>query len=134
MTMTIEVEIDDSGTVRPMDPTASLPRGRARLVWQPETTLDPVSRAIANAPLDDEPESADERRAVAESKAWLAAHPGQTISHAEIMAEFESMRRSQPSPRPSRMVIADNGLAFFPANGRVLTPEMVKAAQEDEID
>ena len=53
-----------------------------------ETMLDPVSRAIANAPFDDEPESEDERRAVAESKAWLAAHPGQTISHAEMMAEF----------------------------------------------
>ncbi len=53
-----------------------------------ETMLDPVSRAIANAPIDDEPESEDERRAVAESKAWLAAHPGQTISHAEMMAEF----------------------------------------------
>ncbi len=51
-------------------------------------TLDPVSRAIANAPYDDEPESEDERRAVAESKAWLAQHPGQTISHAEMMAEF----------------------------------------------
>jgi len=53
-----------------------------------ETMLDPVSRAIANAPYDDEPESEDERRAVAESKAWLAAHPGQNISHAEMMAEF----------------------------------------------
>jgi hypothetical protein len=81
MTRTIEVEIDDSGTVRPTDPAASLPHGRALLVWQTETA-----------------------------------------------------RRSQPSPRPSRMVIADNGLAFFPANGRVLTSEMVKAAQEDEID
>lgn len=53
-----------------------------------ETMLDPVSRAIANAPFDDEPESEGERRAVAESKAWLAQHPGQTISHAEMMAEF----------------------------------------------
>jgi hypothetical protein len=53
-----------------------------------ETMLDPVSRAIANAPIDDERESEEERRAVAESKAWLAAHPGQTISHAQMMAEF----------------------------------------------
>ena len=80
MTRTIEVEIDDRGTVRPMDPAASLPHGRALLVWQTET------------------------------------------SH-----------KSPPSPRPSRMVIADNGLPFFPANGRVLTIEMVKATQEDEI-
>lgn len=53
-----------------------------------ETMLDPVSRAIANAPIDDELESEDERSVVAESKAWLAAHPGQAISHAEMMAEF----------------------------------------------
>lgn len=53
-----------------------------------ETMLDPVSRAIANAPYDDEPESEDERRAVAESKAWLAQHPGQAIPHSEILAEF----------------------------------------------
>lgn len=45
----------------------------------------------------------------------------------------ELVRRSQPSAQQSRMVIADNGLAFFPANGRVLTMEMIKAAQEDEI-
>lgn len=84
MTRTIEVEIDDSGTVRPMDPAASLAHRRALLVWRTETFLDPVSRAIADAPIDDEPESEDERRAVAESKAWLAAHPGQTISHADM--------------------------------------------------
>jgi hypothetical protein len=53
-----------------------------------ETMLDPVSRAIANAPFDDEPESEDERCAVAESKAWLAEHPGQGIPHSELLAEF----------------------------------------------
>lgn len=36
MTKTIEVEIDESGTVRPMHPAASLPHGRALLVWQTE--------------------------------------------------------------------------------------------------
>jgi hypothetical protein len=53
-----------------------------------ETMLDPVSRAIANAPIDDEPETEDERRAVAESKAWMAEHPGQGISHEDIFREF----------------------------------------------
>ena len=53
-----------------------------------ETMLDPVSRAIANAPYDDEPETEDERRAVAESKAWLAENPGQGIPHSELLAEF----------------------------------------------
>jgi hypothetical protein len=40
MTKTIEVEIDDRGTIRPMDPTASLPHGRALLVWRTETDHD----------------------------------------------------------------------------------------------
>ena len=36
-----------------------------------EVMLDPVSRAIANAPTDDEPETEEERRAVAEATEWL---------------------------------------------------------------
>jgi len=51
-----------------------------------ETMLDPVSRAIANAPIDDEPESDEERKAVAASKAWIAENQG--IPHEEILAEF----------------------------------------------
>jgi hypothetical protein len=53
-----------------------------------EAMLDPVSRAIANAPLDDEPESEQERQAVAESKAWFQQHGGQGISHEEVLADF----------------------------------------------
>ena len=52
------------------------------------TMLDPVSRAIASAPIDDEPETEEERKAVAASKAWMAEHPGQGIKHEEILAEF----------------------------------------------
>jgi hypothetical protein len=58
-----------------------------------------------------------------------AAARGVTLS----VALSELVRRSQPSSRKSRMVIADNGLAFFPADGRVLTMEMIKALQDDEI-
>lgn len=53
-----------------------------------EAMLDPVSLAIANAPVDDEPESAEERKAVAESKAWFQERGGQGISHDEVLAEF----------------------------------------------
>jgi hypothetical protein len=53
-----------------------------------ETMIDPVSRAIANAPWDDEPESEDERRTVAESKAWMEKHPGQGVPYEEILSEF----------------------------------------------
>ena len=48
--------------------------------------LDPVSRAISNAPLDDEPETDEERRAVAEAKEWLQLHPG--IPFEEVLADF----------------------------------------------
>jgi hypothetical protein len=50
--------------------------------------LDPVDRAIANAPFEDEPISDEENRAVAASKAWLAEHPGEGIPHEELLAEF----------------------------------------------
>ncbi|HEY0759057.1 MAG TPA: hypothetical protein VGD59_07375 [Acidisarcina sp.] len=53
-----------------------------------ETMLDHVSRAIANAPFDDEPETDEERQAVATSKAWLEQNPRQGISHKEMLAEF----------------------------------------------
>jgi len=46
-----------------------------------EAMLDPVSRAIANAPVDDEPETEQERQAVAESKAWFERQSGQGITH-----------------------------------------------------
>jgi hypothetical protein len=50
--------------------------------------LDPVDRAIANAPFEDEPISDEENRAVAASKAWLAEHPGEGIPHEEMLREF----------------------------------------------
>jgi hypothetical protein len=52
-----------------------------------ESLLDPVSRAIANAPIDDEPETQEERRAVAESKTWFKRHE-QGIPHEEVLADF----------------------------------------------
>jgi len=49
--------------------------------------VDPVSRAIANAPFDDEPETENERRAVAASKAWMYEHADQGIPYEEILRE-----------------------------------------------
>jgi hypothetical protein len=61
--------------------------------------LDPVDRAIANAPIDDEPETDAEREAVAASKAWMAEHPGQGIPFEDLLADFgvsaEELRHSQ---------------------------------------
>jgi hypothetical protein len=64
-----------------------------------ESMLDPVSRAIANAPIDDEPETDAERQAVAASKAWMAEHPGQGIPFEDLLSDFgvtaEELRHGQ---------------------------------------
>lgn len=55
------------------------------LVGLLETIVDPVAAALLNAPFDDEPESEDERQAVAEAREWLARCGGKGIPHAEAM-------------------------------------------------
>lgn len=39
-----------------------------------EAMLDPIARKLAAAPVGDEPESEQERRAVEQSKQWLREH------------------------------------------------------------
>jgi hypothetical protein len=53
-----------------------------------KSLLDPVVRAIAKAPIDDESESEDERKAVAKSKAWFKRRGGQGIPQEEVLAEL----------------------------------------------
>lgn len=48
--------------------------------------LDPVDRAIANAPLEDEEPSEEEVRDVAASKAWLKEHA--PIAHEDVLTGF----------------------------------------------
>ena len=50
-----------------------------------EAMIDPVSRKLAAAPIDDEPESEEERRAVEQSKEWLRQRGGKGIPHDEAM-------------------------------------------------
>src|ERR1700682_1318606 len=64
------------------------PRQVSAVVGLLEAMLDPVSLTIANAPIDDEPETEQERQAVAESKAWFEQHGGRGISHEEVLADF----------------------------------------------
>jgi hypothetical protein len=47
---------------------------------------DPVARSLANAPIDDEPISDEEMRAVEASREWLKTHA--PIPHEEVLAEF----------------------------------------------
>jgi hypothetical protein len=51
-----------------------------------ETMLDPVARALANAPIDDEPVTEEERRAVAEADEWLKHN--KPIPFEKVLADF----------------------------------------------
>ncbi len=66
------------------------------------TMLDPVSRALANAPIEDEEISDEEEYAVAESREWLKRN--KAIPHEEVLAEFglsqEEFDRMGRTPLP----------------------------------
>ena len=51
-----------------------------------ETMLDPVSVALANAPVDDEPVSEAEARDIVEARSAIAR--GEVTSNEEVLAEF----------------------------------------------
>ncbi|MDQ6699391.1 MAG: hypothetical protein M3Z36_04310 [Acidobacteriota bacterium] len=53
--------------------------------------LDPVSRAIANAPIDDEPETEPERQAVAEADEWLKHN--KAIPFEQVLTDFGVTRQ-----------------------------------------
>jgi hypothetical protein len=70
-----------------------------------EAMLDPVSIALANAPIDDEPVSEEEARNIAEARAAYAR--GEVVSNEEVLAEFgltaedfERMGRTPLEPEP----------------------------------
>ena len=78
----------------------------AAVVHVMEVMLDPLSRKLANAPLEDEEISEEETRAVAASKAWLKNN--QPIPHDDVLAElglsaedFERMGRTPLKPQGS---------------------------------
>jgi hypothetical protein len=62
-----------------------------------EALLDPVSRAIANAPIDEEQLSAEDEKALDEAQEWLKHHEG--IPHEQVLGELgftrEEIDRSQ---------------------------------------
>jgi len=58
----------------------------AAVVGLLEIMLDPVSRSLANAPLDDEPVSEEEAREIAAARASLDR--GEGIAHEQVLAEF----------------------------------------------
>lgn len=50
-----------------------------------ETIVDPSTAALRNAPMDDQPETEDERRGVAEARDWLQRNGGKGIPHGQAM-------------------------------------------------
>jgi len=62
-----------------------------------EALLDPVSRAIANAPIDEEQLSADDKKTLDEAQEWLKHNEG--IPHEKVLGELgftrEEIDRSQ---------------------------------------
>ena len=62
------------------------PKQASAVVGLLEIMLDPVSRAIANAPIDDEPLDPEEEKAINESKEWLKHN--RPIPHEQILAEL----------------------------------------------
>jgi hypothetical protein len=59
------------------------------LVGLLETIVNPVGAALRNAPMDDEPETENEKQAVAEARAWLQRNGGRGIPHEEAMRRLE---------------------------------------------
>lgn len=53
-----------------------------------EAILDPVSAKLAAAPIDDEPETEEERSAAEQSKEWLRQRGGKGIPHEEVLQDF----------------------------------------------
>jgi hypothetical protein len=74
-----------------------------------ETMLDPVARVLANAPVDDEEITEEEKRAVAEADEWLKHN--QPIPNEEVLAEFgltlDDFERMGHTPLPPESDGAD---------------------------
>ena len=62
------------------------PRQVTAVVGLLEAMLDPVTRSLANAPLDDEPVSEEEAREIAAVRASFDR--GEGIPHEQVLAEF----------------------------------------------
>jgi len=58
----------------------------AAVVHVMEVMLDPLSRKLANAPLEDEEITEQEEQSVADAREWLKHN--QPIPHREVLAEF----------------------------------------------
>jgi hypothetical protein len=54
-----------------------------------EAILDPVSRALANAPIDDEPVTEQDRRRFQEGQRRFTEHGAKGVAMEDVLAEFD---------------------------------------------
>lgn len=66
-----------------------VPAAQSYLRYLTVLARDPLLKALAEAPIDDEPESEEERQAVAEGRAEIAR--GQVYTWEQVRAELEEM-------------------------------------------
>jgi hypothetical protein len=55
------------------------------LVGLLETIVDPIASALRDAPVDDEPETEEEKREATEARVWLERNGGKGIPHGDAM-------------------------------------------------
>ena len=55
------------------------------LVQLLEAIVDPVTAALRNAPIDDEPETEEDKLAAAEAHDWLGKNGGKGVPHTDAM-------------------------------------------------
>jgi hypothetical protein len=77
-------------------------------IWkQPQTNstlmnssnvLDPVARAVATAPPDDEPVTDEDRRRFREGQAWFRQRGGKGIPMSDLLAEFDLKPERSSAP------------------------------------
>jgi hypothetical protein len=75
---------------RAHEPIDMMPQTQlSALVGLLETIVDPAVTALLNVPIDDEPESEEEKQAVAEARNWLKGNGGKGIPHDEAIHSLE---------------------------------------------
>jgi len=82
--MTIDMAREKRQVHELIDPLA--PRQLTAVHGLLDAMLDPVARAIANAPVDNEPVSPEEEKALAEAREWIKNNVA--IPHDQVLAEL----------------------------------------------
>jgi hypothetical protein len=63
--------------------------------------MDPVARAMATAPPDDEPVTDEDRRRFHDGQDWFQRHGGKGVPMEEVLSEFGLKPEDFPSEHPS---------------------------------